>query len=180
MIDQRTYAPFHQHFIVARLDLDIDGEANTVYAAESEPLPIGPDNPHGLALTQRTRRCDPSARASRTTTGSASATWKVRQRRRRERPRHPGRLQARAGRRIPALIDPDSPVLRRARAIEHTLWVTPYSRGRALAVRRVPQPERRGLRAARWTARDRPIEDTDVVLWYVFGIHHVTRPRTGR
>ena len=26
-----------------------------------------------------------------------------------------------------------------------------------------------------WTAADRPIEDTDVVLWYVFGIHHITR-----
>jgi len=28
----------------------------------------------------------------------------------------------------------------------------------------------------RWTAQDRPIENTDVVLWYVFGIHHITRP----
>ena len=27
-----------------------------------------------------------------------------------------------------------------------------------------------------WTAADRPIENTDVVLWYVFGIHHMTRP----
>ena len=26
-----------------------------------------------------------------------------------------------------------------------------------------------------WTAADRPIEETDVVLWYVFGIHHITR-----
>ena len=25
LVDQRTYAPFHQHFIVARLDLDVDG-----------------------------------------------------------------------------------------------------------------------------------------------------------
>jgi primary-amine oxidase len=27
-----------------------------------------------------------------------------------------------------------------------------------------------------WTRADRPIADTDVVLWYVFGINHVTRP----
>ena len=26
LVDERTYAPFHQHFIVARLDMDIDGE----------------------------------------------------------------------------------------------------------------------------------------------------------
>ena len=27
-----------------------------------------------------------------------------------------------------------------------------------------------------WTKADRPIENTDVVLWYTFGIHHITRP----
>ena len=27
----------------------------------------------------------------------------------------------------------------------------------------------------RWIADDEPLENTDVVLWYVFGIHHVTR-----
>jgi Cu2+-containing amine oxidase len=27
-----------------------------------------------------------------------------------------------------------------------------------------------------WTAANRSIENTDVVLWYVFGIHHITRP----
>ena len=26
-----------------------------------------------------------------------------------------------------------------------------------------------------WTRAQRPIDDTDVVLWYVFGIHHVPR-----
>ena len=31
LVDQGTYAPFHQHFIVARLDLDVDGPDNTVY-----------------------------------------------------------------------------------------------------------------------------------------------------
>src|SRR6266545_4169859 len=37
LVDERTYAPLHQHFIVARLDLDVDGRANTVYAVDSEP-----------------------------------------------------------------------------------------------------------------------------------------------
>ena len=30
MVDQRTYAPFHQHFLIARLDMDVDGSDNTV------------------------------------------------------------------------------------------------------------------------------------------------------
>jgi primary-amine oxidase len=28
----------------------------------------------------------------------------------------------------------------------------------------------------RWTMANRSIDNTDVVLWYVFGIHHITRP----
>ena len=44
-------------------------------------------------------------------------------------------------------------------------------------MRRVPEPEPSGTPGCpRWTAQDRPIENTDVVLWYVFGIHHITRP----
>ena len=37
LIDERTYAPFHQHFLVARLDLDIDGSDNTVYMTGRMP-----------------------------------------------------------------------------------------------------------------------------------------------
>jgi primary-amine oxidase len=51
LVDQRAYAPFHQHFIVARLDLDVDGPDNTVYMSESVPARVGPDDPYGLGLT---------------------------------------------------------------------------------------------------------------------------------
>ena len=43
-------------------------------------------------------------------------------------------------------------------------------------MRRLPDASRRtddGL--TRWIADDEPLENTDVVLWYVFGIHHITR-----
>ena len=38
-VDTRTYAPFHQHFIIAKLDLDIDGEENTVVEVDSVAAP---------------------------------------------------------------------------------------------------------------------------------------------
>ena len=53
LVDHRTYAPFHQHFLVARLDLDVDGQNNTVLEIDSMALPVGPDNPYGLAVVDR-------------------------------------------------------------------------------------------------------------------------------
>jgi primary-amine oxidase len=53
LVDQRTYAPFHQHFIVARLDMDVDGPGNTVFVTESVPATAGPDDPYGLGLVVR-------------------------------------------------------------------------------------------------------------------------------
>ena len=54
VVDTHTYAPFHQHFLVARLDLDIDGEDNTVVEVDSVAPPVSPDNPYGLALCRST------------------------------------------------------------------------------------------------------------------------------
>ena len=53
VVDTNTYAPYHQHFLIARLDLDIDGDANTVMETDSVAPPVSEDNPYGLALVTR-------------------------------------------------------------------------------------------------------------------------------
>ena len=176
LIERRTYAPFHQHFIVARLDLDIDGEDNTVYAVDSEALPIGPDNPDGLALTQPPTPLRRSARGARTSTGSASAagTWSTTASVMDSEPRSRTSLCRAAL--SPRYSIPTRPVLRRARAIEHTLWVTPYKEDERWPCGDFPNLSAEDSGPPAVDGRDRPIENTDVVLWYVFGIHHLTRP----
>jgi primary-amine oxidase len=60
------------------------------------------------------------------------------------------------------------------------VWVTPYAAGERWPCGEFPTQSSGNLPGGaglpEWTAADRPIADTDVVLWYVFGIHHVTRP----
>jgi primary-amine oxidase len=79
---------------------------------------------------------------------------------------------------IPHMLDASSPVLGRAAAIGHTLWVTPFDRDERWPCGEFVVQSREDADAGLpgWTSRNRPIEDTDVVLWYVFGIHHITRP----
>ncbi len=43
-------APFHQHLFSARLDMEVDGQTNTVTEVDAVPVPMGPDNPWGNAF----------------------------------------------------------------------------------------------------------------------------------
>ena len=176
LVDQRTYAPFHQHFIVARLDLDVDGTANTVYACDSEPLPVSPDNPHGLALVLRETPLTTESAGRQDCDWQAQRTWKVASTRTQN-----GLGTAPAYKLVPGRVLP-GPVRRVGPGAEPGSGDRAPALGDAVAGRRCwPCGEFPTLSAAdtglpRWTAADRPIADTDVVLWHVFGLHHITRP----
>ena len=56
------------------------------------------------------------------------------------------------------------------------VWVTPFAADERYAGRRLPEPEHGGDGLPTWTEQDRPIENTDVVVWYTFG-HTTSRGR---
>ena len=173
VVDTRTYAPIHQHFLVARLDLDVDGEPNTVVMTETVQLPVGPDNPYGLALAQ--------AGVPLTTEGgfdpnwATQRAWKVQSSTRRNAHGAPTAYKLVPSGAFPAMIDPSSPVFERAQVIGHTLWVTPFHADERWPCGEFVNQSASDEGLAVWTQAQRPIGDTDVVLWYVFGIHHVPR-----
>ena len=173
LVDRQTYAPFHQHFIVARLDLDVDGPDNTVYAVSSE---ASGDDPYGLGLVVRERTLRTEAEGKQDYDWAVQRGWKV------VNDQVLNGLGTPVGYKLvptgtfPALLDPSSPAFKRAEVIGHTLWVTPYHPDERWPCGDFPNMSSRDTGLPAWTAADRPIENTDVVLWYVFGIHHITRP----
>ena len=175
VVDTQTYAPIHQHFIVARLDMEIDGPDNTVVMSETAQPPIGPDNPHGLALVQRSVPLRTESEGKQDHDWSTQRAWKI---------TNPGRLNKVGapvayklvpGAAIPPMLDPASPVFRRAQVLGHTLWVTPFDPSQRWPCGEFVNQSATDEGLPVWTAANRSIEDTDVVLWYVFGIHHVPR-----
>jgi primary-amine oxidase len=174
-VDTRTYAPFHQHFIVAKLDLDIDGEENTVVEVDSVAAPIGEDNPYGLALSTQSRTIEAESQSARDFNWETQRTWKV---------INPGKVNRHGsntayklvpGAAIPSMLDPSSPVYQRAPVIGHSLWVTSYDDAERWPAGDYPTQSSEDTGLTRWIAEDAPLVGTDVVLWYVFGIHHITR-----
>ena len=141
VVDKQTYAPFHQHFLVARLDLDVDGEANTVMEVDSRALPVSEDNPYGLAVvTEATPVRSESEAARDCQLGDASerGRWSTPTGPTRSAPTR--RTSSCRAARIPPLMDPDTPQYLRAPVIGHTAVGDPAPRRGALALRRLPDP----------------------------------------
>jgi primary-amine oxidase len=176
LVDERTYAPFHQHFLVARLDLDVDGTDNTAYMTESYAEPIGPDNPYGLSLVVRNLALRTEAEGKQDVDFATQRAWKVVNTNVvNGLGTHPSYKLVPGGA-IPPMFDPASPVMQRANVIGHTLWVTPNHPDERWPAGEFVNQSVTDTGLGEWTKADRSIENTDVVLWYVFGIHHITRP----
>lgn len=66
------------------------------------------------------------------------------------------------------LAGPEAKVLRRAAFLKHNLWVTPYAYDEMFPGGEFPnQNPRVGEGLATWVKRNRPLEETDIVLWLV-------------
>jgi primary-amine oxidase len=170
-------APHHQHLFNARLDLDVDGPANVVQEVEAEPVPPGPGNPWANAFRQKVTTLATERQARRNADPSRSRSWRI------VNPSVRNGLGQPVGYRLlptmatPVMLaDPTSSVGRRAGFARHNLWVTPYAPGERRAAGEFPNQHEGGDGLPRWTAQDRPIEDTDVVCWYTFGVTHFARP----
>src|SRR6185295_1669463 len=65
---------------------------------------------------------------------------------------------------------------RRAGFVNHHIWVTPFREDEKYGAGDFPNQSQGGDGLIRWTEQDRPIENTDVVLWYTMGHTHIPRP----
>jgi primary-amine oxidase len=175
VVDNRTYAPFHQHFLVARLDLDVDGDDNTVMEVDSRALPTSEDNPYGLAVVTESTPVTSESESARDFNWATQRSWKV---------VNPNRTNALGtnpayklvpSASIPPMMEPDAPQYRRAPVIGHTVWVTRHHDDERWPCGAYPTQSTDDDGMTRFIADDEPLQNTDVVLWYVFGIHHVTR-----
>ena len=175
VVDNNTYAPFHQHFLVARLDLDVDGEQNTVMEVDSEALPISEENPYGLDLVTVATPIRSESEAARDYSWDRQRSWKVVSANRLNRQGTPTAYKLVPGGAFPPMMDPSTPQYRRAPVIGHTLWVTRNHEDERWPAGAYPTQSHADDGMSRWIADDEPLENSDVVLWYVFGLHHITR-----
>ncbi|MGH9888094.1 MAG: primary-amine oxidase, partial [bacterium] len=168
-------APNHQHFFSYRLDLDVDGAANTVYMNDTRPV-SGPANPKGELFAMTEQPLWSERQAATDVSFSSARTWRVAN-------THATNALGQftgytlvPGAAAPVFALPNSEPVRTAGFVTHQLWVTPYQPDELYAAGEFQNLGRDGDGLPAWTAGDRSVADRDVVLWYTLGITHLPRP----
>jgi primary-amine oxidase len=176
MVAPQLAAPYHQHLFNVRLDFDVDGTANTVYEVDAVAAPEGPDNPLANAFTAEATPLETEQQAQRVVDPSRSRIWKIVNTEVRNRLGEPVGYKLVPASTPTLLASPESSVGRRATFATRNLWVTPYRADERRAAGDYPNQHGGGDGLPRWTAADRPVADTDVVVWHTFGVTHIPRP----
>ncbi|SEG91627.1 primary-amine oxidase [Actinacidiphila yanglinensis] len=169
-------APYHQHLFSARLDMAVDGTVNAVDEVESRAVPRGPDNPAGNGFTQSVTRLRTESGAQRLADNSRNRSWLVSNPSVANRLGNPVAYQLHPEGRPVLLADPGSDIHRRATYATRHLWVTPYAPDENYPAGDLVNMHKGGAGLPAWTAADRSVDDTDIVLWHTFGLTHFPRP----
>jgi len=164
----------HDHFLSFRLDVDIDGRANTLVRQRLVPQRL-----NGRDRRSLWRVSDEDVGVEGPIDGGMrgeNELWRI------ENPnrtnalgQHPG-YELRADHPAVSLLAAGDPPQRRAGFSAAPLWVTAYDEHELYAAGPYPNQSRGGDGLPAYVARHRRVANADIVLWYTMGFHHVTRP----
>ncbi|MGO9471296.1 MAG: primary-amine oxidase [Isosphaeraceae bacterium] len=171
----RLNAPYHQHFFCARLDLDIDGEANSALELNTHGVPSGPDNPHDNAFVTEATPLSKESIAQRNTNAQTARFWRIVNSSRKNELGMPVGYRLCPGESAVPYAQPGAAILKRAAFITKNFWITPYHPEERYPSGEYPNQDPGGDGLARWTRADRNVARTDLVVWYTFGQTHVPR-----
>jgi primary-amine oxidase len=169
-------APVHQHLFSARLDMTVDGLANAVEEVDVVGAPPGPDNPYGNAIMQQVTRLGMESQGARRADPARGRTWRVVSTQRTNKFGKPVSYTLYPEAAPTLLADPSSSVARRAGFASHHLWVTRYDPAQRYPAGDFVNQHPGGAGLPAFTAGDRDIDGTDIVLWHTFGPTHFPRP----
>jgi len=176
MVAPGLAAPYHQHMFNVRLNMEVDGGDNAVFEVDTVRSPLGDENPWGNAFAPVATLLETELAAQRDVDPLRSRSWKIVNRSTVNAVGQPTAYKLVPGSTPTLLADPSSNVGQRATFAAHNLWVTPFAEDERRAAGDYPNQHGGGAGLPEWTARDRSLVDTDIVLWHSFGVTHIPRP----
>jgi primary-amine oxidase len=174
-VDQNLVAVNHDHYFNFRLDLDVDGPVNNFVADRLVTKTLPPANPRRSLWVREPMTAHSENQAMLHMEMERPALWRVLSATRSNHVGYPTSYQLMPGMTIKTLLTSDDYPRRRAGFIDHQLWVTAYRPEERYAAGDYPTLSTPGQGLPTWTKANRQIDQSDLVLWYTAGMHHVVR-----
>jgi primary-amine oxidase len=175
-VADNTVGVNHDHYFSFRLDLDIDGTENSLLKEElkAQALPAGSPRKSVWVTEPKIAKVEEDGQLQMMM--EHPALWRVINPNVKGPLGYPVSYEIAPGHNAVSLMTDDDWPQRRAGFIRHHLWVTPYREDERYPAGDYPTQSHGGDGLPAWTKANRPIENTDIVVWYTLGFHHVPRP----
>lgn len=165
----------HDHFFSFRLDMDVDGPANSFMAARivQQTLPSDPMRKSIWAVKSSVATHEKDAIMDIHL--DAPSMWLFINPNVKGPLGYPTGYEVMPGATAKSLLAPDDPPQKLGAFSAHQFWVTPNNDSERYAAGVYPTSSKGDDGLAVWTKANRSIENTDVVGWYTLGFHHMPR-----
>lgn len=174
-VAENTIGVNHDHYFSYRLDLDVDGPANSFMLHKMVPKRIDNDPMRKSIWVAQPMIAKTEKDAILDIHLDKPSMWMFMN------PATKGPLnyhtayEVMPGATAKSLMSPDDPTQKIGAFSAHQFYVTPYNETERYASGTyvTSSPATDGLTT--WVQANRPIENTDLVGWYTLGFHHITR-----
>jgi primary-amine oxidase len=164
----------HDHFFNFRLDLDVDGTANTFNQDVYTPVTLPAESPRRSLYVVEPRLVERES-AARIDTGHGPSKLRVLNEGKTNGVGNPVSYEIMAANHARMTLDPADWPAKRASFLRHDVWATAFSPSERYAGGEYMVTSRGDDGLAVWSERDRPIRNQDLVVWVNLGMHHLTR-----
>ncbi|KAJ0482830.1 putative primary-amine oxidase [Helianthus annuus] len=174
LVSENVIGVVHDHHISYHLDMDIDGPNNSFAEVNlvREETSLG-QSPRKSYLKAKRKVAKTENDAKIKLKLYDPSEFHVFNPTRRSRLGNPTGYMIVPGGTAASLLDHDDPPQIRAAVTNNQIWVTPHNKSEVWAGGLLTSQSKGEDTLAVWSARDREIENKDIVLWYTLGFHHI-------
>lgn len=170
------YGPNHEHYFSVRMDMRVDGDKNNLFEVNSVSEPAGPTNPHLNAWRAVKSQLSSESEAQRLPDSLAARTWLVTSADKTSAFGEPTGYKIEPGAYSAPLWQEGSQQAARGGFATKQLWGTAYDPSQRYAAGQYVAQNPGGDGLPAYTAGNRSLVDSDLVVWYTMGAHHIVRP----
>ncbi|MBI2687315.1 MAG: hypothetical protein HYX27_13430 [Acidobacteria bacterium] len=175
LVAANTIGVNHDHYFSFRLDLDVDGPANSFMTHRMVPKLLENDPMRKSIWVSQPSVAAREKDAVLDIQLDKPSMWMFMNPAVKGALGHSTAYEVMPGMTAKSLMSPDDPPQKLGAFSEHQFWVTPYDANQRYASGTYPTSATGDDGLAVWTQANRSIVNTDIVGWYTLGFHHIPR-----